>query len=89
MLSHHSSIVSALRRVSRVALLSLTLLTLGLNAVAYAEPFAYIANFNSDNISVLDTATNTVVATVPVPVGSIPTGVAVTPNGALVYVTNR
>ena len=32
--------------------------------------FAYITNFNSNSVSVIDTATNTVVA--PVPVGSVP-----------------
>jgi hypothetical protein len=36
---------------------------------------------------VIDTANNTVVATVPV--GSFPNGVAITPNGAFVYVSNR
>jgi len=87
MLSHHSSIVSALRRVSRVALLSLGLLTLALSAVAQAEPFAYITNQFSATVSVLDTATNTVVATVAT--GDSPTGVAVTPNGAVVYVANQ
>ena len=35
-------------------------------AGAYAAPFAYIANGNSHTVSVIDTATNAVVATVPV-----------------------
>ena len=39
-----------------------------------------------DNVSVIDTATNTVVATVPV--GSAPFGVAVNPAGTFAYVTN-
>ena len=40
---------------------------------------------NLDNtVSVIDTATNTVTATVPV--GSYPIGVAVTPDGTKVYV---
>src|SRR5438094_5460599 len=38
-------------------------------------------------VSVIDTATNTVTA-LPVPVGVNPTGVAVTPDGAHVYVGN-
>src|SRR5437879_8760835 len=58
-------------------------------AGASAAPFAYITNegdpYVSNDVSVLDTATNTVVATVPA-VGRYPEGVAVTPNGAYVYV---
>ena len=38
--------------------------------LAQAAPFAYIPNGGSDNVSVIDTATNTVVATVPV--GDLP-----------------
>ena len=38
------------------------------------------------DVSVIDTATRTVVATVPV--GSYPTRVAVSPDGSLAYVTN-
>jgi YVTN family beta-propeller protein len=44
----------------------------------------YVANSGSNNVSVIDTTSNTVVATVPV-LG--PNGVAVTPNGKYVYVT--
>ncbi|TMI99883.1 MAG: YncE family protein [Bacillati bacterium ANGP1] len=47
--------------------------------------FAYVANFDSNNVSVIDTATNAVVATVPVGIG--PFGVAVAPSGAFAYVT--
>jgi len=45
---------------------------------------AYVAA--GSNVSVIDTATNTVVATVPV--GLNPSGVAVTPDGKHAYVTN-
>jgi YVTN family beta-propeller protein len=45
---------------------------------------AYVANQNSNDVSVIDTATNSVVATVPV--GIQPLGVAVTPDGKHVYV---
>ena len=48
--------------------------------------FAYVANLFGDNVSVIATATNTVVATVPV--GAGPFGVAVNPNGAFAYVVN-
>ncbi len=55
-------------------------------APASAEPFAYTTNQGSSSVSVIDTATNTVVATVPV--GSGPFGLEVTPDGAFVYVAN-
>ncbi len=46
---------------------------------ASAEPFAYITNSGSNNVSVIDVSTNTVVDTVDV--GEFPNGVAVTPGG--------
>jgi YVTN family beta-propeller protein len=54
--------------------------------VATAAPFAYITNAGSDNVSVIDTATNAVVATIPV--GVSPTGVAVSADGTRVYIAN-
>ena len=45
--------------------------------LANAAPFAYVPNSESDTVSVIDTATNTVTATVPV--GNRPLGVAVAP----------
>jgi YVTN family beta-propeller protein len=55
---------------------------------AEAAPFAYVTNYNfAGTVSVIDTATNTVVATVDV--GSFPLSVAVTPNGQRAYVTNQ
>jgi YVTN family beta-propeller protein len=54
---------------------------------AQAQSFAaYITNSGSNTVSVIDTATNMVVATVAV--GLFPSGVAVTPEGARVYVAN-
>jgi YVTN family beta-propeller protein len=47
---------------------------------------AYITNLVSNNVSVIDTKTNTVTATIPV--GNSPWGVAVSPDGRSVYVTN-
>src|SRR5260221_841414 len=49
---------------------------------------AYITNNGDNTVSVIDTATNTVVGS-PIPVGSGPYGVAVTPDGSKVYVTNN
>ena len=45
-----------------------------------------MANQDSDTVSVINTATNTVVTTVPV--GDVPLGVRVSPDGTLAYVTN-
>ncbi|MBL7795632.1 MAG: beta-propeller fold lactonase family protein, partial [Saprospiraceae bacterium] len=52
-----------------------------------ASGFAYIPNNVSNDVSVIDLATNTVVATIPV--GFAPFGVSVSPDGSRVYVTNR
>jgi|SRR6266850_1183005 len=49
--------------------------------------FAYVANSASSTVSVINTATNTVIATVPV--GSTPHSPAITLDGAFVYGTNR
>ncbi|MGH6839291.1 MAG: beta-propeller fold lactonase family protein [Methylocella sp.] len=60
---------------------------LGLLATAAAAaPFAYVTNESDNTVSVIDTATNKVVATVPVAggVGSI----AVAPDGKHAYVAN-
>ena len=46
----------------------------------------YVTNWGSTNVSVINTATNTVTATVDV--GTTPIGVAVSPDGTKVYVTN-
>jgi YVTN family beta-propeller protein len=48
---------------------------------------AYITNANDSTVSVIDTATNTVIGS-PIPVGSAPEGVAVTPDGSTIYVAN-
>ena len=48
---------------------------------------AYIANVISNNVSVIDTSTNTVVGT-PILVGDSPSLVAVAPDGKHAYVTN-
>ena len=64
-------------------------LAMGLALAAWpaeAAPFLYVANSGDGTVSVIDTATNMVVATVPV--GVNPQGVAVTPDGTHVYVTN-
>ena len=52
-----------------------------------AQPFAYVTNGFSNNVSVINTASNSVVATVTV--GSVPYGVAITPDGSFAYVANQ
>ncbi len=48
---------------------------------------AYIPNFGSNSISVIDTATNTVTATIAT--GPLPNGITVTPDGSEIVFTNR
>ncbi len=56
-------------------------------AVAPDGKYIYVSNQGSNSVSVLDTASNTIVKTVLV--GTSPAGVAVTPDGAHVYVSNQ
>ena len=51
-----------------------------------AEPFAYVANDFSDDVSVIDTASESLVTIIAV--GDGPDAVAVAPDGAIVYVAN-
>ena len=53
--------------------------TINIKSSSPTAPYAYITNSGSNNVSVIDTATNTVTATVNV--GSYPWGVAVNPDG--------
>jgi len=57
-------------------------------AQAFAQK-AYITNFYSNTVSVIDTATNTVTATISDASFNNPAGVAVSPDGSKVYVTNE
>jgi YVTN family beta-propeller protein len=52
-------------------------------AITPGGAFAYVTNTGSDKVSVIATATNTVVATVTVPLGSFPQGVAITPDAKI------
>jgi YVTN family beta-propeller protein/cysteine-rich repeat protein len=54
-------------------------------AAAQAAPFAYIPNAGDNTVSVIDTATDAVVATIPIP-GPQPRTAAVSPDGLRVYV---
>jgi YVTN family beta-propeller protein len=72
---------------AQLAKLILCLIGLAWSLCAYAEPFAYSTNNADNNMSVIDTATNTVVATIVV--GDGLRGVATHPDGSAVYVTNE
>jgi len=75
------------RRYGLAGLLGVCVL-LGLEmAPAQGADLAYIANQASNNVSVIDTAAQSVIATVPV--GSEPFGVAINPAGTRVYVANQ
>lgn len=64
-----------------------TILFLWLPSQVFTQtPKAYISNYGSNNLSVINTATNTVTATVAT--GMWPYSCAVTPNGTKAYVTN-
>jgi uncharacterized repeat protein (TIGR01451 family) len=73
------------RAVWRLWCLALLGVVLSVTA-GQAQPFAYVPNEGSHTVSVIDTASNTVTATIPVGFG--PRGAAVTPDGAFVYVAN-
>jgi len=70
------------------ALLLISVLTIaGLDtATAQAQTRAYVTDHLDNTISVIDIATNTVVATIPVGLG--PFAVAITPDGTRAYVSN-
>ena len=69
--------------LGRVTLAALAF-AVAFSAVA-AGPKAYVGNFKDNTVSVIDTGTGTVVATVPVAAG--PHGMGVTPDGRTVYVS--
>jgi YVTN family beta-propeller protein len=70
----------------QVVTLALFLMVFAAGA-ALAQTKASTSNFFDLSASVIDTTTNTVVATIPVGRGR-PTGVAITPNGATAYTAN-
>src|SRR5215813_91171 len=72
-----------------LSIVLLFLLSMGVGVVttrAQVQSRAYVTNGADNTVSVIDTGANSVVATTPV--GAGPTGVAVTPDGTRVYVTN-
>src|SRR5687768_5982665 len=69
----------------RAVVFALLLAGFGASA-ALAQTRGYVTNSNDNTVSVIDTATASVIATVPV--GLSPTAVAVTPDGRFAYVAN-
>jgi hypothetical protein len=51
------------QKLCSIALISMAMILM-LMSIAGAAPYAYIPNSGSNNVSVIDTATNTIVATV-------------------------
>ena len=74
-----------LRSAIQVVMFGL-LLCFGAGA-ALAQTRAYVANAQDNSVSVIDTATNSVIATVAVGLG--PAAVALTPDGRFAYVANQ
>jgi len=69
-------------------LAALALVCLGA-ASAYAAPFAYLPNLLPASVYVIDTATNQISATVPLPSMSNPFAAAIAPDGKKVYITGQ
>jgi len=65
----------------------LLVLIAALPLATYAQPYAYVSNLSGNSVSVVNTANNTIAATISVPMS--PSGLAVTPDGGSVYVTSR
>ena len=49
--------------------------------------YAYVTNFGDNTVSVISTATDTVIGT-PIPVGVYPEDIAITPDGSHAYVAD-
>jgi YVTN family beta-propeller protein len=73
--------MKANKNLYSLALLSATLILvlIFVSSLASAAPYAYITNMDNKNVSVIDTATKTVLGTINV--GFDPLGVVVNSNG--------
>jgi YVTN family beta-propeller protein len=63
------------------------LISLMLINVASAAPFAYVANSENSNVTVIDTAINPISPTMPVEIGSFE--IALSPDGSKLYAANN
>ena len=82
----HSVFLASAALILFLILISSTVSAATVQSASTTTPCAYITNRYSNSVSVIDTATNTVKATVDV--GSNPFGVAVNPARTKAYVTN-
>ncbi len=57
-------------------------------SIAMAAPFAYVSSFGQDRVTVVDGANGSVAATITIPAGAMPYGVAVNPAGTRAYIAN-
>ena len=73
--------------MKKIILITFLCLCLLVGSVSAAGTYAYVANYGSNTVSVINTSTNTVSATVTV--GTGPIGVAINPAGTYVYVANN
>jgi len=64
----------------------LFLLIADISSVAAAGPMAYVPKEKSDDVSVIDTGSNTVVRKIRV--GKRPRGVEISPDGRRIYISN-
>src|SRR5882724_8896135 len=78
---------SGTMRVSGI-LVGLIAVLLSAASVAMAAPFAYVSSFSQDQVTVVDGASGSVVATITLAGGAMPYGVAVNPAGTRAYVAN-
>ena len=85
MIRTNSLFAAFIRRGFIMLISGLFILTIGTRP-ARAQAFAYVTNVNGQDVSVINTVTNTVVDTIIV--GSNPVDVAITPDGAFAYVPN-
>ena len=71
--------------LGRVGVALLSLAALGPAAASVgAEPLVYVSNERSNSVTVIDAASDKVVATIPV--GNRPRGIGVSPDGRTIYV---
>ena len=73
------------QKLCKIALLSAAMILI-LTSVTGAVPLAYITNYGDNSVSIIDTTTNIVTATVTV--GGSPDAVAISPDGTMVYILN-
>ncbi len=66
-----------------IVLISLSAMT---SAASVTKTYAYVTNYEGNSTTIIDTATDSVVATIPT--GNAPVGVAVSPDGKEAYVVN-